>query len=107
MRVDAGSNANHHYSPKNITRSQQVEKKISKAESPRIDSGTTAKESGKTSEKGVIRKLQEGHFKGVADVRLRTIFHAELQAAKSKMISRNLARQHPKSPKPYPRNFIR
>lgn len=30
--------------------------------------------------KGVIRQLQEGHFKGVADVRLRINFHYELQA---------------------------
>ena len=30
--------------------------------------------------KGVIRLLQEGHFKGVADVRLRINFHYELQA---------------------------
>ena len=30
--------------------------------------------------KGVLRLLQEGHFKGVADVRLRINFHEQLQA---------------------------
>ena len=30
--------------------------------------------------KGVLRLLQEGHFKGVADVRLRINFHDELAA---------------------------
>jgi hypothetical protein len=33
-----------------------------------------------TGEKGVIRLLQEGHFKGVADVRLRINFYDELSA---------------------------
>jgi hypothetical protein len=33
-----------------------------------------------TRAKGVLRLLQEGHFKGVADVRLRINFHAELTA---------------------------
>lgn len=34
--------------------------------------------------RGVIRLLQEGHFKGVADVRLRINFHDELQAMEDK-----------------------
>jgi len=33
-----------------------------------------------SAEKGVLRLLQEGHFKGVADVRLRINFHDELAA---------------------------
>ncbi len=32
---------------------------------------------------GVLRKLQEGHFKGVADVRLRINFHEEIAAAEA------------------------
>ena len=35
-------------------------------------------EAGETKTKGVVRLLQEGHFKGVADVRLRINFHDEL-----------------------------
>jgi hypothetical protein len=44
-----------------------------KAESP---PATAPTESGRA--KGVIRLLQEGHFQGVADVRLRINFHDEL-----------------------------
>ena len=80
MRVDAGPGANQHYSRENMTRPPLTEKKIAKAESARIEENTAVEKSDETSEKGVIRKLQDGHFKGVADVRLRTIFHAELQA---------------------------
>ena len=36
--------------------------------------------SDESSQKGVIRNLQDGHFKGVADVRLRINFQAELNA---------------------------
>ncbi len=36
---------------------------------------------GAEGSKGVIRLLQEGHFSGVADVRLRINFHDELQQA--------------------------
>ncbi len=36
---------------------------------------------GKTRGKGVVRKLLEGHFRGVADVRLRINFQQELAAA--------------------------
>ncbi len=35
---------------------------------------------GPEKQKGVVRLLQEGHFKGVADVRLRINFHEELTA---------------------------
>ena len=38
----------------------------------------------KNQEKGVVRLLQEGHFQGVADVRLRINFHEELQQAASR-----------------------
>jgi len=38
---------------------------------------------GEDKAKGVIRLLQEGHFKGVADLRLRINFHDELQAIHS------------------------
>lgn len=36
---------------------------------------------------GVIRKLQEGHFQGVADVRLRINFADEIQVLQSKAVS--------------------
>jgi hypothetical protein len=38
----------------------------------------TGEDPGGGEEKGVIRLLQEGHFKGVADLRLRINFHDEL-----------------------------
>jgi len=39
-------------------------------------------DSGQRAE-GVLRKLQEGHYKGVADVRLRINFHEEIAAAEA------------------------
>ena len=42
-------------------------------------------------EKGVLRLLQEGHFRGVADVRLRINFHAELTRANSLNAATQLA----------------
>lgn len=42
-------------------------------------SQTVEASQGKTGEKGVIRLLEAGHFKGVADVRLRINFYEELQ----------------------------
>ena len=43
----------------------------------------TGQEPGSEEQKGVIRLLQEGHFKGVADVRLRINFHDELVGIKA------------------------
>lgn len=37
-------------------------------------------------QKGVLRLLQEGHFKGVADVRLRINFHDEISAMESEQL---------------------
>jgi len=37
-------------------------------------------------QKGVIRLLQEGHFKGVADVRLRINFHDEISAIENEQL---------------------
>ena len=42
------------------------------------EEGTAA--SGSTRAKGVLLRLQEGHFKGVADIRLRMNFHEEISA---------------------------
>ena len=39
------------------------------------------------SDQGVLRLLQEGHFKGVADVRLRINFHEAVAAAESEALS--------------------
>ena len=36
--------------------------------------------------RGILRLLQEGHFKGVADVRLRIVFHDELAAASEEAV---------------------
>lgn len=43
-------------------------------------------ESGAEQVKGVLRLLQEGHFKGVADVRLRINFFEELKAMESEQL---------------------
>jgi hypothetical protein len=43
----------------------------------------TTVEPGSEEERGVIRLLQEGHFKGVSDVRLRINFHDELAGIES------------------------
>ncbi|MFP6615832.1 MAG: hypothetical protein VCB26_05470 [Candidatus Hydrogenedentota bacterium] len=45
---------------------------------------STPSESGKT--RGVIRLLQEGHFKGVVDVRLRINFHDEISQLGSQAV---------------------
>lgn len=49
------------------------------AAKPKGDVQPSGGESAETGEQGVIRLLQEGHFRGVADVRLRINFSAELQ----------------------------
>ena len=55
--------------------SQELKEKIT-----RIETGETGKvQEGAPQEKGVIGLLQEGHFQGVADVRLRINFHEQLQ----------------------------
>lgn len=55
--------------------SQELKEKIT-----RIETGETAKaQEGVPQENGVVGLLQEGHFQGVADVRLRINFHEQLQ----------------------------
>ena len=55
--------------------SQELKEKIT-----RIETGETGKvKDGVPQEKGVVGLLQEGHFQGVADVRLRINFHEQLQ----------------------------
>ena len=49
------------------------------AEAP--DTGGDASNEGETVAEGVLRLLQAGHFKGVADVRLRINFHDQIVAA--------------------------
>ena len=41
-------------------------------------------------QKGVLRLLQEGHFKGVSDVRLRINFHDEISAMESEQLMEKL-----------------
>jgi len=54
---------------------QELKEKIT-----RIETGEIGKvQEGALQEKGVIGLLQEGHFQGVADVRLRINFHEQLQ----------------------------
>ncbi|MHC5155667.1 MAG: hypothetical protein ACYSO3_06030 [Planctomycetota bacterium] len=54
---------------------------------------TLVAEAGESEEKtrGVIRLLQAGHFKGVADVRLRINFHEELQALENQNLKTTAA----------------
>jgi len=61
-------------------------KLTAKATGPKGTGETSAQEASSVAAqedsraKGVLRLLQEGHFKGVADVRLRINFHEELTA---------------------------
>ncbi|OGR16417.1 MAG: hypothetical protein A2X81_11835 [Desulfobacterales bacterium GWB2_56_26] len=51
---------------------QELKEKITRIETGKVQEGALQ-------EKGVIGLLQEGHFQGVADVRLRINFHEQLQ----------------------------
>ncbi len=74
MHVNGVSQATYAHAP-----SVRGAEKTQRAVEP--ESPTTAPtEASGEGVKGVIRLLQEGHFKGVADVRLRINFHEELQA---------------------------
>ena len=55
------------------------ERVLDQAVKPDTDVPPSGIEAAETGEKGVIRLLQESHFRGVADVRLRINFHEELQ----------------------------
>jgi hypothetical protein len=52
---------------------------VSTTSAPIVDSFETAA-AEKSGSKGVLRLLQQGHFKGVADVRLRINFHDDIAA---------------------------
>lgn len=74
--INAGMQASH--SGKSLGHTKRAENSSppttpSPATEPQV---TTSSDEPKT--KGVVRLLQEGHFKGVADVRLRINFHDEL-----------------------------
>lgn len=58
---------------------RQAAREAAKVEPPAVDRAPADGEGGDA--RGVIRLLQAGHFKGVADVRLRINFFDELQAA--------------------------
>ena len=60
--------------PKRVPPQREVRQNIERSPVEK----TKQAESDELSPKGVIRNLQEGHFKGVADVRLRINFQAEL-----------------------------
>lgn len=57
------------------------ERVLDQAVKPDTDVPPSGIEAAETGEKGVIRLLQESHFRGVADARLRINFSAELQQA--------------------------
>ena len=80
MRIDGGVFSFEHQKTRNIDHQQRVKKSIQQSTETAGDNETVvAAESSK--KKGVIRNLENGHFKGVADVRLRINFQAELAAA--------------------------
>ncbi|MHC4692251.1 MAG: hypothetical protein ACYS67_05890 [Planctomycetota bacterium] len=60
--------------PKELKAAETVESPVTEKESA-VDETTESSDS-----RGVLRLLQEGHFKGVADIRLRINFHDELAA---------------------------
>lgn len=78
MRVDGPTNPNYNKivptRPRARAAAQEPAKPFSPDGSPR-----NAPENAPTEQRGVIRLLQEGHFRGVADVRLRINFAEVLQ----------------------------
>lgn len=77
--IGAGMSAGH--AGKALGRAKQVEAPSSatKTDSPsQVKVEDVGGEVSEAKTKGVVRLLQEGHFKGVADVRLRINFHDEL-----------------------------
>ena len=87
MRVD-GIGSNSAITVKMNTKPHPV-----KEEEPVESEPTLVAEAGESEEKtrGVIRLLQAGHFKGVADVRLRINFHEELQALENQNLKTTAA----------------
>ncbi|MHC4950990.1 MAG: hypothetical protein ACYTEU_08410, partial [Planctomycetota bacterium] len=79
MKVD-GINSNAGMAPKAMKKPHPV-----KDEKPVETTATATAQETESGEKtrGVIRLLQAGHFKGVADVRLRINFYDEIQALES------------------------
>ncbi len=77
MQVNGVGQSNSH-AAKGIARSQAATRGSANTDPKPASSQVTTGDDAKV--KGVIRLLQEGHFKGVADVRLRINFFDELQA---------------------------
>ena len=80
---------------KNKGQAQKLQNHPPKPECPCRESQSNPENEGEKV-RGVIRLLQEGHFKGVADVRLRINFHDELQAmedaGRAEMVSGEIER---------------
>ena len=74
MNVDRISAVMHRHHHRHLERNQDRESKTEAA-----NSQTTAAEETSTKQRGVLRLLEEGHFKGVAELRLNIRFHEELQ----------------------------
>jgi hypothetical protein len=91
MRVDTNATIiQSSIQPLNDTlRSQQSEIRESavNTEQNSIDTQPISEETDNR-EKGVIRLLREGHFKGVADVRLRINFHDDINALEQEQMAR-------------------
>lgn len=74
MNVDRISSVMHRHHHRHLERNQDRE---TKAEAANSQSTPAEETSGK--QRGVLRLLEEGHFKGVAELRLNIRFHEELQ----------------------------
>ncbi len=64
------------------------------------DTSADARNTGKTAQqaehqRGVIRNLQNGHYKGVADLRLRINFHDEIMELEKATLASQVARELP------------
>jgi hypothetical protein len=80
--VHAGQLKNLHRPDEQVKHTVQEQPGVGEAFDVSVTAAQVSGEESNNNEdsKGVIRLLQEGHFKGVADVRLRINFHKELAA---------------------------
>jgi hypothetical protein len=95
MRVDGAVNHNWQaHQPQGAAKQGQA--KLKYAEAPPAEPSPEQPEAAPEYDgraKDVIRKLMEGHFKGVADVRLRINFHEELMGLEQGRVAQAIAPQ--------------
>ena len=85
MNINAIENQTIHH--QHSGKAQKSKESLPSAPEPvQAVSETPETENSAEGQKGVLRLLQEGHFKGVADVRLRINFHDEISAMENEQL---------------------